>query len=477
MRRALSIILALALALGQGAPLAWAKDLGLGEERKIGQEAFDEIMASVPMVKDPDCVQYVRGLGAKLGRVLDDERYQFRFYLADDPDMNAFAIPGGWIFIFRGMIQNLQSEGELISVMAHEMAHVNYRHIASRMKKGGAVQAATIAGMAAGVLLALMGASPQLSQALTMGSVAGGVQTMLAYSREDELQADFGGFKLMSQAGYDPAEMAATFRRLYREQRMMLGSVPTYLLTHPTSPQRLEVIDNLMRRHRGRYKPYGNRRFLVVRTRLAALYEPVHQAEEQFLQALQRDRNDHMALYGLALTRMRQGQYQKALNNLGHLARFWKNDPLLWRAQGLCHLYMGDYPQALDLLRRTLVYRPDDLTAQLGLGQGLVHEKKLDEAIHVLKKLVRGQPDNQRGQFELGVALGRAGRTAEASYHLGLSFLEQKNLRTAKYHLERAKRDLTDPDLKQKVDEALAKLKKAEKRKAKKDRALEERQP
>ncbi len=97
----------------------------------------------------------------------------------------------------------------------------------------------------------------------------------LAFSREDEIQADYGAYKVLSAAGYHPKDMEKTFRRMWRNQRTTAPDVPTYLLTHPTSPQRMEAIQNLVRRHPASSSKYDNSNFLRIRARLIALYDPI----------------------------------------------------------------------------------------------------------------------------------------------------------------------------------------------------------
>ncbi len=200
LRRGLACLLALLLALGCWPGRAQAL-ITLDEERKIGREAYDEIMAQVPMVNDPDVVNYVRGLGARLVGELVDSPFTYTFNVADSGEMNAFALPGGYVFFFRGMITALDTEAELAGIMGHEISHVSHRHLAHRMENTAPLNAAMLAGMLAGVLLGAMGGAPQLGSALTFGSLAGGVQAHLAFSREDEEQADYSGFKLMTGLG------------------------------------------------------------------------------------------------------------------------------------------------------------------------------------------------------------------------------------------------------------------------------------
>lgn len=477
-RKTLALVLACCLLAVTAAPPARAGGIiSPKEERKLGKQALQEVLAQLPLVDDPDSVDYLRHLGQRLVSLLDNRIFDYHFYLANEPQMNAFALPGGWIFVFRGMFTEMKTEDELAAVIAHEISHVHYRHIAKRIKKTGPVQAATIAGMIAGLLLGALAGAPQLGQALTMGSMAGGIQTQLAFSREDEMQADYGGYQLMSKAGYDPRQMATTFEKLWRQQRYTAPTPPVYLLTHPTSPQRMEAVQNLVRRHPVKPKPHDNRAFLRIRTRLIALYDPTDQAHTTFVNRLRANPKDGFALYGLALVEMRRLNYRLALRYLNKLEPIWKGDPYLWREMGLCHLDLGEYQRAEELLGMCLSLEPKDALALLGLGRSYLRQGKLKRAEGYFHRLLASHPHNAQGRHELGVTLGRMGRTAEASYQLGLGFKEEQNYRAALYHLTRAVKELKDPVLKKKAGKVLAQVKKLAKKQAARRLAEQQREP
>ena len=460
----IALLCALCL-LAAAFPAAAADDLTLEEERKIGEEAFKEITATVSLVEDPDCVAFITDLGDRLAKEFPDCPFTFRFYIADVSEFNALALPGGWMIFFRGLITTLKSEGELAGIMGHEMSHVYYRHINERIKKSGPVTVATVAGMLAGILLATLGGSPELGQAVSLGSMAGGAQQQLAFSREDEKQADYGGYKAMTAAGYDPNEMAQTFAYMWRQQRYTTGEQPQYLLTHPTSQARLEALENLVRRHPPRAKPYDNTRFLVVRARLIALYEAEDRALSTFENSLTENPSDPYALYGMSLVEMRRSRFKEALSYLDRLDSQWKDKPVLMRAKGECNLLLGRYDQAVNLLERTLALKPDNQLAMLYLGQALLQKDDLQRASVVLGRLVEDHPGDAQAQYDLGVALGKMGNTAEASLHLGLSFKLRGNQRTALYHLKRAEKELAGrPELSKQAKKAIEEIEEYQKK-------------
>lgn len=473
-KRLICLILALALALSLW-PRPSSALMSLEDERKMGRQALAEVLASIPLVEDPDIVNYVRGLGRRLEAFVPDKPFPFHFYVADVGEMNAFAIPGGYIFMFRGMITMVESEGELAGVMAHEMGHVWRRHMARRLEKSAPVNAATLAGMLAGLVLGAAVGAPQLGQAVTMGSIAGGIQKQLAFSREDEREADWAGFKVMTAAGYPPEEMEKSFQRIWRLERTLGGDTPTYLRTHPTGPQRMEALANLVRHYGAQKGSFSNHEFLRVQTRLIALYDPEEEAKATLNRRRVENPQDPFPLYGLALWNQRRHNYSIALEFFRRLNQVWPNDPYLLRDEGTCRLDMGQYPQARDLLRRSLEIRPKDPAALLALGRAYQKQGQLAPAEETFRRLLAQEPQSHQSLYELGVTLGRLGRVGEASLYLGLAFQQRGRLRSARYHLSRAVSMLSgQPDLQQKAQKALDQVEDRNRHKTKKEQERRE---
>jgi predicted Zn-dependent protease len=468
-------LLLIALLITALAPRPASALITLEKERQIGRGAYEEVVAEIPLVDDPDIVNYVRDLTKRLEVYVPEKPFPFRVYVANLPDMNAFALPGGYIFMFRGMMTSLESEAELAGVLAHEMGHVWRRHMARRMQKSTPVNIASLAGMLAGMLLGGT-VSPALGQALTMGSIAGGVQKQLAFSREDEQEADWAAFKTITSAGYPPSEMEKSFQRIWKMERYLGGDMPVYLRTHPTSPQRIEAMSNMARLWTGKGGKYDNHRFLLIQTRLIALYDSESQAKNTLTRRRLADPKSPYPLYGLALLNMRQHHYDAALDFLAALGKFWPDDFHRLRAEGVCRLLMGQNRQAEAILKRVLDIRPDDPDALLALGQAYQREGDLRQASAVLHRLVKRDPTNHGGLYELGVTLGKLGQVGEASLYLGLAFKERKNYRSARYHLSRAVNTLSGrPDLQAKAQRALEQVDETARRRRKKQQMEEER--
>ena len=214
------------------------------EERRLGQEAAQEVEQTVGLLRDPKLVGYVRSVGGRLAHAAQRPDITWRFNVADDPDANAFALPGGWVYVTRGLLVLLNSENELAGVIGHEMAHVLERHAARR------ASAATPFAVIFGVPAAILG-----SVSPTLGGIVGGTgrlassAALASYSRDQEREADQRGIVLAARAGYEPAALATFLRTLEREEELA-GQDPdrrSFFATHPATPERVGSVETAAR--------------------------------------------------------------------------------------------------------------------------------------------------------------------------------------------------------------------------------------
>lgn len=217
-------------------------DTGVSKEKQeqIGRQAMAEVYKQMPVLPDSSPItQYVRQLGRKLqAQIPQQYNWPYEFHVIPQKDINAFALPGGPIFINVGSIVAADNEAELAGVMAHEMSHVYMQHSIKQMKKSQWTQG--IAGVLGAVLGSMGGAVGALGQ-LGAG-IAGGVLTM-RYSRADEAQADAVGAIIMYKAGYDPHYLARFFQKL----ASMGNNGPQFLSDHPNPGNRTQAIDEEVR--------------------------------------------------------------------------------------------------------------------------------------------------------------------------------------------------------------------------------------
>ncbi|HVO90702.1 MAG TPA: M48 family metalloprotease, partial [Casimicrobiaceae bacterium] len=204
---------------GQGLPDlgdAVQSDFSPAQERKLGVTIVRELRASGGYMNDPEVNDYLNELGHRLLSVSKDARFDFEFFAVPDPQINAFALPGGFIGVHTGLILLAQSESELASVLAHEITHVTQHHIARAIAAQKDTMLMSLAGLALAILAArgggrsggdAAGAAVATSQALTL-------QNQLNFTRENEYEADRIGFQRLNAAGFDTSAMATFMERL-----------------------------------------------------------------------------------------------------------------------------------------------------------------------------------------------------------------------------------------------------------------------
>lgn len=229
------------LALGQTRISAPRNKYKVQDDIRLGQEAAREVERQMPILNDYQDTRYVQEVGQRLVNAIPSEfqhpEFQYTFKIVNARDINAFALPGGPMYVNRGMIEAAQNEGEMAGVMAHELAHVALRHGTAQATKasnptaqlpaiGGAILGAILGGAAGGAI----------AQAGQIGSAA----IITKYSREYETQADILGSQIMARAGYDPNDLANMFRTIERQSG---GSgAPEWLSSHPNPGNRYATI-------------------------------------------------------------------------------------------------------------------------------------------------------------------------------------------------------------------------------------------
>jgi predicted Zn-dependent protease len=209
------------------------------QEISMGQQADQEVSASLGLYPDQSLQQYIQQLGAKIAATTERPNLPWTFRVVDDPVVNAFALPGGFIYVTRGILTHLDNEAELAGVLGHEIGHVTAQHSVHRM----ATQQLSQLGLGVGMILV-----PQLQRYADLASAGLGL-LFLKYSRDDESQADDLGVRYMSKAGKDPHQLSSVMTMLERVSQVGggdAGRVPEWLATHPTPANRKEHIAELI---------------------------------------------------------------------------------------------------------------------------------------------------------------------------------------------------------------------------------------
>jgi predicted Zn-dependent protease len=205
------------------------------QEDVLSLAFLEAVYQQADLVTDPELNDYIRDIGAKLLRHVHSNR-KFQFYIIKDDSINAFAGPGGIIAIHSGLILAAKREDELAAVMAHEIEHVQQEHLSRMFDNGKKGMIPTIAGLVGALLVGSQ--SPQAAMAMVMGGIGYSAQQQLAFSRDNEWEADRIGIDVLHAAGYDPNAMADFFDTLANRYRND-SKAPEMLMSHPVTGKRI----------------------------------------------------------------------------------------------------------------------------------------------------------------------------------------------------------------------------------------------
>jgi predicted Zn-dependent protease len=240
--------------------------ISVNDEISLGRQAQQQVRAEVPVVHDEGVAGYVDSLGRRLASHAGGPNYPYTFSIANYREINAFALPGGPVWIHRGAMDAAQNEAQLAGVLAHEVAHISQRHAADQITKG------LVANGLLGLLSAVLGNDRGARTAQIAAQVlAGGY--MLKFSRDDEREADRVGARIMRQAGWDAREMIGFMDVLRREQGRDPSSVEVFLSSHPGAAERAQLLRTELRGVSGGRR--DSDQFRQVRARLNRL-PPAH---------------------------------------------------------------------------------------------------------------------------------------------------------------------------------------------------------
>jgi predicted Zn-dependent protease len=402
--RAIAFLAALSLLFPGSAAAQPLPDLGgTGEaalspqmERRLGESIVRDMRRDPQFVDDPEISEYLSVLGARLAQATPGARQDFEFFAVRDASINAFALPGGFVGVHTGLLNAAETESQLASVLAHEIAHVTQRHIARMLGQQQQMQLPMMAALAAAILLGR--SRPDLAAGAAAATQAGAVSAQLAYTRDFERDADRVGLQALADAGFDARAMASFFERMQRSQRVADdGTLPGYLRTHPISTERIADAQNKVaglpyRQH------LDSAEFHLVRAKLRAEAGDALEAVSHFQRAVRDGRyaNEAAGRYGLLNALLRARRAKEASAEMARLRKTGIGGPMIATLEARVAQALGDQAGAQKLLaeaRARYPYSRPVLYAHVAAMQEVSLHK---EAAGVLADAVRAHPGDPR---------------------------------------------------------------------------------
>lgn len=404
--------------------------ISLKDEKEMGRKFDVALRSSLPFADDPEIRQYVSHILGRLVKNMPHQPFEFKASVIHHNSLNAFAIPGGNVYVFTGMLMNLNSEDELAGVLAHELAHVTQRHVASRLERAQYLTLGSLLVAVAGIAL---GGPAGAAAAVTASGAS--QSAMLNYSRLDESESDNLGLQYLIKAGYSPWGMVGGFKILRQKTWMSGRNIPTYLSTHPSLGDR---VNSLTARIEAMPPNLKNRkeekeRYARVKTLLWARYGD----EDASLQLF--SGKDGLSRMGRGIVLSRQNRVAEAAKAFEQALQASPNDSLILREAGIFHFRKGDMQRAEALLKKALQINPSDYMASFFYGRYLDETGRHDRAGDYYRQTLRHVPEDAEVHEALGRSLGSAGKQFQAYAHLAYSALYSKNRKLLDRYLKQAR--------------------------------------
>ena len=357
--------------------------LSPADERALGEAFMRAIRARLTLVDDPLVEQYVQSLGYRLAAASDHPDLLFTFFVVEDGSLNAFAAPGGFIGVNSGMIVTTESESEFASVLAHEIAHVTQRHIVRSIDHAGRSNLPVLAGILAAVIIGAQ--NPEAGHAAAAAVIGTTAQRRINFTRENEMEADRVGIRILASAEFDPREMAGIFEKLQNAARYS-SRLPEYLSTHPVNTNRIAEA-----RDRAERLPYtqheSSETYFLVRAKLrAGTADDAQQVLDQLVEerSTGRAQSPTANVFGQAIALTRLGREDEARAVLERLHEAQPDNPA-FRAELAANTHRsGNLPRALSLYSEGLDLYPGDRGLVRGLAAVLNEAGRPDDTLKLI---------------------------------------------------------------------------------------------
>jgi predicted Zn-dependent protease len=421
-----------------GAITPKAYSLTTEEEKILGKQVFSEIEMTGTLLNDLSLRSFVDRVGRSLVAEVGSTPFEFRFYVVKSQEPNAFAIPGGYIFVTTGLLVLAESEQEIAGVLSHEIAHVTMRHISQLIDRSKRINIASMAAMIAGMLLAGGGKG---GEAIAATAMAAQQALMLKYTREHETDADQNSLHYLAKAGYDPNGLLSFMKKISRYSMVAAPKIPTYLTTHPAPDDRIALMENLIQiepKNPGALKTVGNYKWIQTMA-FVDEREPLV-AVTQFESVVKSDPQDVAGLFGLGLAYRKTGRLDRSIEAFEKALSMVPNEPGLLRELGVSYFLAGKLDQAIGSLESLRSLPPTEggqkgnLLTLYYLGRAYQEKGDFSKAADLLQTVRKEVPDFVDVYHSLGSVYGRMGNKGQSHFYFGMYFKLRGDRNSALLH-------------------------------------------
>ncbi len=440
------VLIGVSLLVLTGVYVRGAKALTADEERKLGKKVLLDIERSSEIVDDLILQGFIERVGRSLVPYASPAPFDFQFFVIKDPSPNAFAVPGGYVFVTTGLLILAGDENEVAGVVSHEIAHVTSRHISDIIERSKRIN---LASMAAILLGAVLGGGGQASGAVAATASAASQALMLKYTRDHETEADQNGLHTLSKSGYDPRGFITFMNKMNRYALANSPKMPTYLSTHPGFDERLPLMENLIQLEtRSGSPPKAVENYKWIQARAFVAEREPYVAVKYFESLVKSNGEDVVNLVALALAYNKMGRFDKSLEALQKASALAPQDADLTRAKGVAYFLSGKLTQSIETLEPLAssggagTSGQDDLASLYYLGRAYQEKGEYGKALPALLKVRREAPAFSEVYLHLGSVYGRMGEKGLSHFYFAEHFKFRGDMKNALLHFRTALQEL-----------------------------------
>ena len=430
------------------------------QEKDLGEAFFRSLHGQAEVSEDAEVGEYIQAIGQKLAANSDNPTQVFHFFVVDDPNINAFAGPGGYIGVNSGLILVTEEESELASVLGHEIAHVTQRHLYQAFQAQGKIQLVSFAAMLAAMLLGSriggsgygsqpyctaknQGCQPSANtgQGLAMAAMGLGTQSMINFTRDNEAEADNVGMQILSRSEFDPRSMPTFFERMQQSTRFAGHGTPEFLLTHPVTVSRIS--DTRNRAEKFPYRQYPDTltyQLIRAKLRVQSTRNP-HDAVGYFrgISNQGTKQQQDVTRYGLALALVADNRADEGIRLLQGLMAAYPYQSHFINALAKAEMDRQNVGKAMEIFAAARERFPENMAIRLNYVKALLLVKKPEPARALLDELIHGSVTPEIYEM-LAQAYSGLGNEAESHRYLGEAYYADGQTNVGILHMKLARK-------------------------------------
>ncbi len=404
------------------------------QERLLGAAFFRSLHGKLQINQDLEIQYFIESLGERLVVNSDNPQQAFHFFVVIDSAINAFAGPGGYIGVNSGLILQTETESELASVLAHEIAHVTQRHLYRAFDAARKLSIPSAVALLAAILIGTQ--SPELGQAALIAAQAGSTQYQIDFTRDNEQEADRIGMRTLSKSNFNPRGMPSFFERLEKASRFYGEGPPEFLRTHPVTASRIS--DTRGRAEKFPYRQFldsVNYQLLKAKLRVISSIKP-SRVIKYFENRLDRGTTTQKTvnLYGYALALASASQFKQAKQILKGIINSNPERLAFYHSLAKIETESGNIKTALQLYSQTTERFPDNRAITMDFASCLLRDGQNESARKLLTDYLHHHNPTPNSYNLLSRAYGNLGKSAQSHRYIAEYYYSMGQLKPAITH-------------------------------------------